>query len=391
MKIAVLKLNKNKKILSKINSYKKQIFITIFLLTFSLLFVINSSKYISVTIDGILLYGTKILPTLLPFFFVTKILSNFNFIYAVCNQFSFLTKLLFNTKAISSYIFFMSIISGYPVGAKLTTEFYENKIIDKNDAQKILSFCSTSGPLFIIGTVGVGFFYNQFLGILIFLIHVISSILNGIIYRNLGSRKIVKFSSKKGVKNDGKIDNNFNAKLDEKIDVKHDKILCQNLDENLVKNNSNIIKNLNIENTKINGKNFSLQECMYSSIQSVLIVGGYIIIFYVLIQILLDYNILSPLINLLNLLGLPSIQSKGLCAGLIEITKGISILSTSSNIKLNFIISNFLISFSGVSILMQANAFLDKININKKIYVLQKFTHGVISLVLSIIVSLFIF
>lgn len=391
MKIAVLKLNKNKKILSKINSYKKQIFITIFLLTFSLLFVINSSKYISVTIDGILLYGTKILPTLLPFFFVTKILSNFNFIYAVCNQFSFLTKLLFNTKAISSYIFFMSIISGYPVGAKLTTEFYENKIIDKNDAQKILSFCSTSGPLFIIGTVGVGFFYNQFLGILIFLIHVISSILNGIIYRNLGSRKIVKFSSKKGVKNDGKIDDNFNAKLDEKIDVKHDKNLCQNLDENLVKNNSNIIKNLNIENIKINDKNFSLQECMYSSIQSVLIVGGYIIIFYVLIQILLDYNILSPLINLLNLLGLPPIQSKGLCAGLIEITKGISILSTSSNIKLNFIISNFLISFSGVSILMQANAFLDKININKKMYVLQKFTHGVISLVLSIIVSLFIF
>lgn len=391
MKIAVLKLNKNKKILSKINSYKKQIFITIFLLTFSLLFVINSSKYISVTIDGILLYGTKILPTLLPFFFVTKILSNFNFIYAVCNHFSFLTKLLFNTKAISSYIFFMSIISGYPVGAKLTTEFYENKIIDKNDAQKILSFCSTSGPLFIIGTVGVGFFYNQFLGIIIFLIHVISSILNGIIYRNLGSRKIVKFSSKKGVKNDGKIDDNFNAKLDEKKDRKNDKNLCQILDENLVKNNSNIIKNLNIENTKINDKNFSLQECMYSSIQSVLIVGGYIIIFYVLIQILLDYNILSPLINLLNLLGLPPLQSKGLCAGLIEITKGISILSTSSNIKLNFIISNFLISFSGVSILMQANAFLDKININKKMYVLQKFTHGVISLVLSIIVSLFIF
>ena len=391
MKIAVLKLNKNKKILSKINSYKKQIFITIFLLTFSLLFVINSSKYISVTIDGILLYGTKILPPLLPFFFVTKILSNFNFIYAVCNQFSFLTKLLFNTKAISSYIFFMSIISGYPVGAKLTTEFYENKIIDKNDAQKILSFCSTSGPLFIIGTVGVGFFYNKFLGILIFLIHVISSILNGIIYRNLGSRKTAKFSDKKIIKNDSKLDDNFNTKLDEKIDVKHDKNLCQNLDENLVKNNSNIIKNLNIENTKINDKNFSLQECMYSSIQSVLIVGGYIIIFYVLIQILLDYNILSPLINLLNLLGFPPIQSKGLCAGLIEITKGISILSTSSNIKLNFIISNFLISFSGVSILMQANAFLDKININKKMYVLQKFTHGVISLVLSIIVSLFIF
>ena len=60
---------------------------------------------------------------------------------------------------------FVSYINGKE--AKLTTEFYEMGLINKPDAQKIMSFCSTSGPMFIIGTVGVGFFANEFLGIML--------------------------------------------------------------------------------------------------------------------------------------------------------------------------------------------------------------------------------
>lgn len=347
MKIEVLKIKKNRINLEKPKVYKNQIIVSIFLTIISIFFIINSGKYINIVLDGILLYGTKILPTLLPFFFITNILSNFDLIYLICNQFSSLTKFLFNTKSISAYIFFMSIISGYPMGAKLTAQFYENKLIDEIDAQKILSFCSTSGPLFIIGTVGIGFFHNQFIGIMLLLVHIISSIINGIIYRNF-----------KGKNN------------------------SLNLQKNEIKYSNNIAQNL---------QNFSLQNCMFNAINSVLIVGGYIIIFYVLIEIMLDYNLLFPLTKLLELLGLPMVQAKGLTSGLIEITKGISILSLSPNLRLNFIISSFLISFSGISILMQATTFLDKSGVNKKLYVLQKITHGFIALILSIIVCLLIF
>jgi len=340
MKIEVLKIKK-KNTFYFFKKYKFQILLTIFILLISAFFILNSYKYIQVTIEGILVYGTKVLPTLLPFVFVTKVLSNFDFIYSVCNKFSGVSKFLFNTKSISCYIFFMSIISGYPIGAKLTSEFYEKNLIDSTDAQKILSFCSTSGPLFIIGSVGVGFFHNALLGITIFVIHVVSSIINGLLYRNYNKKQI----------------------------------------NVLIKENEN--------NKTI--KEFSLQECMYSSIVSVLIVGGFIIIFYVLIQILLDYNLLYPFIRLFELLGLENTLSTGLIAGLIEITKGVSILSMSQNVQLSFIIASFLISFSGLSVLMQATTFLDKTKINKKLYYFQKFTHALISLILSILISFLIF
>lgn len=331
MKIEVLKINKINKS-SFLSKNKREILLVLFIFFVSFLFILNSGKYIPVVLDGIILFGTKVLPSLLPFFFVTKLLSNFESLYIFCSKFKLLTK-LFNTPAISFYIFFMSVISGYPVGAKLTGEFYERGIISQNDAKKILSFCSTSGPLFVIGSVGIGFFHSQKIGILLFISHILASVINGIIFR--------------GKKNETK---------EKKIDF-----------------NSNL----------------SLDECMYNSIRSVLVVSGFIVVFYVLIQILLDYNILYLPVKLFEIFGLSKLEATGLCAGLIEITKGASILSQCENIKTAFLLTSFIISFSGLSIFAQSFTFLEKLKINKKLFFLQKITHALLTLGVSYLFVLF--
>lgn len=344
MKIASLKIKKNSNLKNKILKYKNQILITIFLLFFALCFILNSGKYIGVVLEGILLYCVKVLPSLFPFFFITKILGSFEFIISCTNRFNKLTKALFNTPAISCYIFFMSIISGYPMGAKLTSEFYEHGLINKTESQRIMSFCSTSGPLFVIGSVGIGFFANQTFGLFLFCSHILSSILNGLIYRNYGKNKL----------------NNIK------------------------------IKSINCNNT-IKTNSLSLEEVMYSTIKSILIVGGYIVIFYTFIQILLDLKILSPLISLLQNFGLNSFEATGLASGIIEVTKGINILSKSQNLKTTFIIASSLISFGGFSIFFQSFAFLDKIKLSKKFFLLQKITHSIINVAISYLITLFIF
>jgi len=345
MQITVLKHRNKISFFSKIKRYKNQIFLCLFLFVISVFFIINSSKYSSILIDGILLYGTKILPGLFPFFFITKIMSSFDILFSFCGHFKFLTKLLFNTPAISFYIFFMSIISGYPMGAKLTTEFYEKGLITKTDAEKILSFCSTSGPMFVIGTVGAGFLKSTTLGLLIFAVHIISSIINGIIFSRI---------------------KNKNIETENKAIISPKK-------------------------TQINTNTLSLEEIMYSTIKSVLIVGGYIVLFYVLIEVLLDLNIFYPLIKLLTLLGLNNLEAMGIISGIVEITKGLSILNNSQNIKLVFILTNGLISFSGISILIQSLKLLNKIKINKKLFLLQKITHSIISSAISYLISFIIF
>lgn len=343
MKIAVLKQKNKANLFNALSKYKLQILSVVFLSLLTICFITNLSKYLGVVLEGILLYGTKVLPGLLPFFFVTKIFSSFDVLFIFCNCFKKFNKVFFNTPAISCYIYFMSIISGYPMGAKLTDDFYEMGLLTRPQAQRIMSFCSTSGPLFIIGSIGAGFLKSKTLGVMIFLSHLLASFLNGIIYRNYGKNQ-----------------------------------------ENINANNTNKIED------KIR-QSFNLDDTMLSSIKSVLIVGGYIVIFYALIEVLLDLNLLSPLIDLMQIFGLENLQAKGLICGIIEVTKGVGIISQTNNIKLAFILTSGLVSFSGLSIFIQSFSFLNKIKLNKKIFLLQKITHSILTMAISYLISFFIF
>ena len=90
---------------------------------------------------------------------------------------------LFNVSGIGSYPFIMGIISGYPIGAKIVTDLYLNKSCSKEECERLLSFTNNSGPLFIIGTVGISLFGNTQIGILLFITHLLACFTVGFIFR----------------------------------------------------------------------------------------------------------------------------------------------------------------------------------------------------------------
>lgn len=55
-------------------------------------------------------------------------------------------------------IFLISSVAGYPIGAKLISELYDHSEINKKDAERLLCVCYSSGPAFVIGTVGHSMF-----------------------------------------------------------------------------------------------------------------------------------------------------------------------------------------------------------------------------------------
>ena len=58
----------------------------------------------------------------------------------------------------------MSILSGYPIGAKIIHDLYSKDLITEEDAKRMSIFSTTSGPIFIIGAIGVGMLKNYKLG-----------------------------------------------------------------------------------------------------------------------------------------------------------------------------------------------------------------------------------
>lgn len=335
--------------------------------------IISPAKFIKEGLNGISAWAFNVLPSVLPFMFFTKALSSLGQMEKLTRSFQRVTKTLFNTPPISFYVFFMAILSGYPVGSKMIADLYMQGKITQEDAYRMSAFCSTSGPMFIIGAVGIGMFKNSLVGYILFLSHILSAFLNGLIYRKLGLKNDYKDKPpKKNISQTTKIQGKNKLKnKDDKFSQKNTIITQSKNDE--IKINQNNDTNLN----RANEKTPDISEIVLSSTLAILSVGCIITIFFIIIECL------STIFNLF-----PE-NISALLEGIVEITKGCLSLSTLSNIKLAVILASFVISFGGISTLLQSITMLRQVKIPIKLFALQKLTHALLSALISTMLVLF--
>lgn len=169
----------------------------IFLVIFA---IITPSKYIEFAFQGILLWAKNVLPSLFPFFVFTKIIIELDLLKPLTKITYPISKKLFKTNKESSNLFLISIISGYPVSSKLIIEAYKTGKISYDELIKLNAYTSMSGPLFIIGTLGINLLNNKLFGYILYLGQLIGSILNGLIYRNYKSKHKTKETINKDIK-----------------------------------------------------------------------------------------------------------------------------------------------------------------------------------------------
>lgn len=304
--------------------------LTILVLLAITLFIINPKDCISATSNGLRIWSVNVVPALFPFFILTRII-------IVLNQTSIPTLDKFTTKFFhakhSGLVYFLSLLSGYPIGAKMISSYYDNGIIDQQTASKMFSFCSTSGPMFIIGTVGIGVFGNATIGYIILVGHICGSFLNGLCYR-------------------GKTSSNGNFKL------------------------------------KLTKTNFN--DIVFDSINSILLVGGYIVFSAVVLQLLQEVGITSAIAKgISNITHCDYDLAYSVVCGIIEITNGLILLGqTLCNTTVKMIVASGLIAFSGICIMLQSLGYLNKIGIKKSTILLQKTTQTIFTILATFLIGL---
>ncbi len=80
----------------------------------------------------------------------------------------------------SESLLFLGLLGGYPVGAQGVYNAFNNKSIRKEDARRLLGFCSNAGPAFIFGMMG-GLFQQYSASWALWGIHILSAIAVGCI------------------------------------------------------------------------------------------------------------------------------------------------------------------------------------------------------------------
>ncbi len=342
----------------RIGSEERNIIVVAFIaVTITILVIIFSEAAFNAAFDGLQVWWEIVFPSLLPFFIIAEILMGLgvvNFLGALLEP---LMRPLFKVPGVGAFAMAMGIASGYPIGAKLTAKLRRQNMCTKTEAERLVSFTNTADPLFMVGAVAVGMFGRPDLAIIIAGSHYVSCVLIGIIMR---------FYPGEEGKEKGK------------------KIKTDNSD-----NNMNIFKKAIyelIEARKDDGRGLGelMGDAVRESINTLLMIGGFIVLFSVVTKILEVTGfieiITTGLMFVLEPFGLSSSMTLPLISGIFEITNGTNIAAQAQAPLIEkLVICNIIIAWSGISVHGQVATMIKDTDINIKPYILARILQSLLA------------
>lgn len=283
-------------------------------------------------LKGIDLCINIVIPTLFPFFVCSKLLIKNGFAKSVSSYFGGIMRPLFNVPGCGAFALLIGLISGCPVGARTVVDMYKKSLCTKTEAQRMISFCNNAGPLFIMGSVSVGMLGCPHLSGILYLSHIISAIIVGVVMSNYRKKEKITTQS-------------FCSKA---------------------------------EITPSGGISESISE-------SAAIMGyvcGFVVFFSVATAIFRQSGIAEVIAY--------RFSDKSLCKsviyGMLEMTNGISSLSECKISIAMLGCVSFLLGFGGLSVILQVYGIISKHGLSIGLFTLTKLLQGIISSIITYIV-----
>lgn len=333
--------------------YFQRLIIALSTLIIIILIILYPKQSLSAALKGLNTWINVVLPALLPFFIVSEIMIQLGIVDFLSSLLTPIMKPLFNCSGHSSFVWIMSITSGYPMGARLIGSLYEDGSITKVEGQRMLAFCNTSGPLFMIGAVGIGMLGSPEAGKIIAISHYSGALILGLLFRFYGREESKGRSStpKSGISS-----------------------AFKHLFNNGSKNNKSL--------------GTILGDSVRDSMQAQLLIGGFIILFSVIINLVIQNGSIHDLSNVTSgwTFTFPSGSQlmKSLGAGILEITTGCQLLGeTMFPLENKLVAASFIIGWGGFSIHSQAISFLANTDLSISLYFLSKLLHGIFSALIT--------
>lgn len=312
------------------------------------------------SLKGLKIWWDVVFPALLPFFITAEMMMGFGVVHFLGILLEPLMRPIFRVPGAGAFVMAVGFISGNPMGAKLASRLREQKLITREEGERLIAFTSTASPLFIFGAIAVGFFENASLGIILALAHYSSSILVGIMMRFYRRNAPVTPAYKRN-------------------------------NEFLLLRAGKAMHRARIQDGRPLGQ--LLGEAVSSAVQTLLLIGGFIILFSVLIHLIhfiRIQTIFSSLIaQLFALFSLPVTLSEPFLAGILEMTLGSQMISaTTAQIPLLFKLAlvSFIIGWNGLSIHAQIASIISRTDIRYTPYLGAKILHGCLASLITILI-----
>ena len=147
--------------------------------------------------NGLFLCGETVIPSLFPFMILSDFIVRSKLGNVVGRFFSPLTEKVFRLPGCSACAIIMSLIGGFPVGAKMISQLCEDNSLSHSQAKRMLWFCVNSGPAFVVGAVGATMLSNKKCGIILFASQTLAALIIGFFSRFFAKKNKNEIAVKK--------------------------------------------------------------------------------------------------------------------------------------------------------------------------------------------------
>ncbi len=282
--------------------------------------------------SGLLLWFHNVLPTLLPFIVVSNLMIRLNITRQISKIFHPILGKLFRISTEGCYPVVIGFLSGLPMGAKSSADLVMEHRITRGEGQFLFAMCNNASPMFIIGYIAITQLKLPHIKYALFVIIYGSAILGALIYRIL----VHRFSKRK------------------------ENCVTKNQQKNITSQTSTRFSFDLVDGSIMNG------------FEIVTRIGGYIILFSILAQIMKEVGPGSGIM-------------KATLMGVMEITTGINqICSLDINTNVKIVLVSVLTSFGGFSGIAQTKSVLQ----DSRLSITSYFFVKLISAALAVLISM---
>ena len=315
-----------------------QLFFILFSCSFLLLLLIYSKDCFNLASKGLLIWYQNMIPTLFPFMVLSGFLVRTGISYKIGKFLQPFLCILLPLPPHMLYVVFMGFLCGFPMGAKIVADMIEKEQISMKEGQYLLSFCNNIGPLYMMGYVIPLFQYKNTWFILLLMYSI--PILFGLFMR---------------------IHLQFNSNLYQKLSFRSkekETTAAEFIPTSINKN-------------EISSTNYSscFQESLSSAIEQITLLGGCMVFFNTLL--IIPFKILTLISFFQPISHMNYIQ--GILCSFIEIGGGLQQLATQNSIRsLSPFILMSLLTFGGLSCIMQTFFIIKNTGLNMLMYLKHK-------------------
>jgi sporulation integral membrane protein YlbJ len=326
-------------------------------IVFTVFIVLNPEPAFSAAVHGLKVWWDIVFPALLPFFVGSEILMGLGVVHFMGMLLEPLMRPLFNVPGAGSFVLAMGLASGYPIGAMLTNRLREQELCTRVEGERLMSFANTADPLFMTGAVAVGMFGRVDIAAVLLSAHYLSALSVGLAMRFYRRGDDPSAPAGAGVQG------------------------------SLPARAWNALHDARARDSRPFGK--LLGDAIGKSVNTLLLIGGFIILFSVFVRILDVIGIVPALVRAaqtaLGPLGLDPSVVRPVVSGLFEITIGTEAASqASASLMARVATASAVIAWSGLSVHAQVAAMVQGSGMRIGPYVRARVLHAVLAAVYTV-------